>query len=227
MVVWPDMGVSENSGTPKSSMLIGFSIINHPFRGIPIFGSIHIFSYYFSVHLISGGSATSTGPGWSGLRRGVADTPECSNSVGSGGSVAKSCRKNLAKTIWIFLLKVCGYHFVVIFGCNHLHVIQCFHIPFCLFTSPCWLLQADLYEMTFGDFESIEIYQCLEISDYKHPTTQNCQDNLWKKCWCFSLPGLRDQVWLHCRRNFEQNMDQMAPDDMLLAPVCQGAQYGR
>ena len=30
------MGVSENSGTPKSSMLIGFSIINHPFWGTPI-----------------------------------------------------------------------------------------------------------------------------------------------------------------------------------------------
>jgi len=25
------MGVSENGGTPKSSILIGFSIINHPF----------------------------------------------------------------------------------------------------------------------------------------------------------------------------------------------------
>ena len=31
------MGVSENSGTPKSSILIGFSIINHPFWGTPIF----------------------------------------------------------------------------------------------------------------------------------------------------------------------------------------------
>ena len=28
-----DMGVSKNSGTPKSSILIGFSIINHPFWG--------------------------------------------------------------------------------------------------------------------------------------------------------------------------------------------------
>ena len=27
------MGVSKNSGTPKSSILIGFSIINHPFWG--------------------------------------------------------------------------------------------------------------------------------------------------------------------------------------------------
>ena len=31
------MDVSENSGTPKSSILIGFSIINHPFLGYPYF----------------------------------------------------------------------------------------------------------------------------------------------------------------------------------------------
>ena len=30
------MGVSKNRGTPKSSILIGFSIINHPFWGTPI-----------------------------------------------------------------------------------------------------------------------------------------------------------------------------------------------
>ena len=36
------MGVSENSGTPKSSILIGFSIINHPFWGAPIFGNTPI-----------------------------------------------------------------------------------------------------------------------------------------------------------------------------------------
>ena len=34
--------VSENSGTPKSSILIGFSIINHPFWGTTIFGNIHV-----------------------------------------------------------------------------------------------------------------------------------------------------------------------------------------
>ena len=37
------MDVSENRGTPKSSILIGFSIINHPFWGTPIFGNTHIF----------------------------------------------------------------------------------------------------------------------------------------------------------------------------------------
>ena len=29
-------------GTPKSSILIGFSIVNHPFWGTPIFGNTHI-----------------------------------------------------------------------------------------------------------------------------------------------------------------------------------------
>ena len=37
-----DMDVSENSGTPKSSILIGFSMRNHPFWGIPIFGTTHM-----------------------------------------------------------------------------------------------------------------------------------------------------------------------------------------
>ena len=36
------MGVSKNNGTPKSSISIGFSIINHPFWGTPIFGNTHI-----------------------------------------------------------------------------------------------------------------------------------------------------------------------------------------
>ena len=37
-----DLGVSENGGTPKSSILSGFSIINHPFWGTPIFGNTHL-----------------------------------------------------------------------------------------------------------------------------------------------------------------------------------------
>ena len=39
------MGTSKNNGTPKSSILIGFSIINHPFSGTPIFGNTHMFPY--------------------------------------------------------------------------------------------------------------------------------------------------------------------------------------
>ena len=38
----PEMGVSENRGTPKSSILIGFSIINHPFWGTSIVGNSQI-----------------------------------------------------------------------------------------------------------------------------------------------------------------------------------------
>ena len=45
------MDVSENSGTPKSSILIGFSIIDHPFWGTPIFGNTHI-SEVFLLWLI-------------------------------------------------------------------------------------------------------------------------------------------------------------------------------
>ena len=40
------MGVSKNRGTPKSSFLIGFSLINHPFWGTPIFGNTHIISLF-------------------------------------------------------------------------------------------------------------------------------------------------------------------------------------
>ena len=38
-----EMGVSLNGGTPKSSILIGFSMINHLFLGTPIFRNIQIF----------------------------------------------------------------------------------------------------------------------------------------------------------------------------------------
>ena len=36
------MCVSKNRGTPKSSILIGLFIINHPFWGTTIFGNIHM-----------------------------------------------------------------------------------------------------------------------------------------------------------------------------------------
>ena len=44
------MDVSENSGTPKSSISIGFSIINHPIWGTPIFGNTQI-STQQAVHV--------------------------------------------------------------------------------------------------------------------------------------------------------------------------------
>ena len=40
-----DMGVSINGGTPKTSILVGFSSINHPFLGYPINGNSHIGKY--------------------------------------------------------------------------------------------------------------------------------------------------------------------------------------
>ena len=43
----PYLGVSKNRGTPKSSILIGFSIINHPFWGTPIVGNTHLVAWKF------------------------------------------------------------------------------------------------------------------------------------------------------------------------------------
>ena len=47
------MDVSENNGTPKSSILIGFSILNHPFWGTLILGNTYIFVVLslFLIHL--------------------------------------------------------------------------------------------------------------------------------------------------------------------------------
>ncbi len=47
------MGVSKNNGTPKSSILIGFSIINHPFWDTPIFGNTHMMCRFRFVQQIA------------------------------------------------------------------------------------------------------------------------------------------------------------------------------
>ena len=47
------MGVSKNKGTPKSSILIGISILNHPFWGTPIFGNIHMGMKSYPMKLAS------------------------------------------------------------------------------------------------------------------------------------------------------------------------------
>ena len=47
---WNQMGVSENRGTPKSSNLIGISIVNHPFWGTSIFGNTQIQDVWNSQH---------------------------------------------------------------------------------------------------------------------------------------------------------------------------------
>ncbi len=39
-------GCFKNSGTPKSSILKGLSIINHPFWGTPIFGNTHMEAFW-------------------------------------------------------------------------------------------------------------------------------------------------------------------------------------
>ena len=64
----PDLGVSKNRGTPKSSILVGFSIINHPFWGTTIFGNTHLHVSWSGKH--PGANAytplESTGRRWCG-----------------------------------------------------------------------------------------------------------------------------------------------------------------
>ena len=55
-----DMGVAQNKCTPKSSILIGFSIINHPFWGIPIFGNTHMFLVPYFLEMDGEKSVFST-----------------------------------------------------------------------------------------------------------------------------------------------------------------------
>ena len=41
--------VSQKGGTSKSSSLMGFSIINHPFWGSPTYGNPHVWWYFFTL----------------------------------------------------------------------------------------------------------------------------------------------------------------------------------
>ena len=71
------MGVSKNRGTPKSSILIGFSIINHPFWGTPIFGNIHIFSDFGSSEIEEGSiKALFRMEGWKSVDEQLDDLPK-------------------------------------------------------------------------------------------------------------------------------------------------------
>ena len=49
------MGVSKNNGIPKSSILIGFSIRNHPFCCTPVLGNTQMASKKWLANLPDGG----------------------------------------------------------------------------------------------------------------------------------------------------------------------------
>ena len=49
--MWVQNKNNKNNGTPKSSILIGFSIINHPFWGTMIFGNTHLGKLLYFLNL--------------------------------------------------------------------------------------------------------------------------------------------------------------------------------
>ena len=79
-ILFLNMGVSKNRGTPKSSILIGFSIINHPFWKHP-----HVFclaprknsprtsKFYWGFSCQSDGSVRWLGDGWRSKASGLLD----------------------------------------------------------------------------------------------------------------------------------------------------------
>ncbi len=95
------MGVSKNNGTPKSSILVGFSIINHPFWGTPIFGNTLIVGVFFFLHFLHLKlMGQGAGSNWQAQRQ--------SAITGSGGpdffwmwNLGSFC---FGKGWWIFLL---------------------------------------------------------------------------------------------------------------------------
>ena len=40
-------------GTPKSSILVRFCLINHPFWGTPILGNPHMYRYMFRITVLA------------------------------------------------------------------------------------------------------------------------------------------------------------------------------
>ena len=61
------MEASWNRGTPKSSILVGFSIKNQPFWGTSIYGNPHIYIHIYihiHIHIITGSSLPRTSKVW-------------------------------------------------------------------------------------------------------------------------------------------------------------------
>ena len=75
------VGVSKNSGIPKASNLIGFSIINHPFLGTPIHGNTH-------VHFQGSACPFQHGPFWPPGNPNQPDLPCCCRNNPEPGSEA-------------------------------------------------------------------------------------------------------------------------------------------
>ena len=75
------MGVSVNGGTPKSSILIGFSIINHPFWGTPIFGNTRMTT---PTRVLTGTPQTRYDDGMASLLTAGSSTSGSSKAVSKG-----------------------------------------------------------------------------------------------------------------------------------------------
>ena len=74
-MIYDDMGVSKNRGIPKSSILIGFSIINHPFWGTTISGNTHMMIYALSCNTKKKHVEIGPSPIWKMIKAVLPSTP--------------------------------------------------------------------------------------------------------------------------------------------------------
>ena len=106
------MGVSEHNSTPKSSILIGFSIINHPFWDTTIYGNTHIYTNYIHPNCWK-----PRQPGWWGTgetchgRSWDSTNSSCHLAPSNGATSPRvfestlwvdSCTQNLATSLGVF-----------------------------------------------------------------------------------------------------------------------------
>ena len=157
------MGVSKNRGTPKSSILIGFSIINHPFWGFSTYFWKHPYTYTGSISAIQSGfskpeslgSPNHTAWGKPPIKprcehRGISWEGEGGWKSWSTSTIGFPLRGRLSSHDWIWLVgKFVGKFLVGGFSPTHLENMRKSKIrswnpkdrqlPKCLLKPPTWM----------------------------------------------------------------------------------------
>ena len=106
----PNMGVSKNRGTPKSSILIRFSTVNHPFWDTPILGNTHILSHSIFYQFFNAFEKKKTHSKWSiGKHRYKRiSTKETTNPSDLGHPILCSNKEVMNPNRFMLLVYFCG-----------------------------------------------------------------------------------------------------------------------
>ena len=165
------MDVSENSGTPKSSILIGFSIINHPFWSTPIFGNIQMVAFHFSFPVSYRGSKRS-GP--HGRPRSQVGTSLGAAPCGCETKAAALSGETIITGTWRRRMETCSWR---VFPHSTAGGGRPFLLFWCFF---CWTLQ--VYNLTVF-FEVFLVFSRMGSSGTWGKLVHYLKGNLGWKIW--------------------------------------------